>query len=189
MDICTQSLIKQLILTGVPLSPITSLNYNSANIICEDKDGDGYYFWGIGPKPANCPACAPDEEDGDDSNPNLGPIDEYGNCSVITPLVDNITVSQTWNTNRTLCRNTTIQSGATLTITATVFSSNYTITINNGGKLILSGGTIDDGHVIATNGSGLTISNNGRILFGNYDNLDVQLGAIFNIDYGEVSLK
>jgi len=71
--------------------PITSLKYTNANIVCEDKDGDGYYYWGIGPKPATCPSCAPDEPDGDDSNPNLGPMDAYGNCAVITPLVDNIT--------------------------------------------------------------------------------------------------
>lgn len=181
--------INQLIYTRIALPPITSPNYTSANIICEDRDGDGYYYWGIGPKPATCPPCAPDEPDGDDSNPYLGPMDEYGNIAVITPLIENITTSQTWNTNRTLCRNVDIQSGAILTITATTFSSNYSITIKNGGKLILSGGTIDDGHVIAQNGSELTISNNGKILLGNYDNLDVHLGAVFNLNYGEVSLK
>ena len=168
---------------------ITSQNYTNADIICEDRDNDGYYFWGIGPKPATCPSCAPNEPDGDDSNPNLGPMDEYGNCDVITPLVDNITTTQTWSTNRTLCKNVTISSGVTLTITATVFSSNYTITIKNGGKLILSGGTIDDGYVIAQSGSELTVSNNGKILLGNYDNLDIQLGAEFNLEYGEVTPK
>jgi hypothetical protein len=181
--------INQLTNSVIPLFPITSPNYTNANIICEDRDGDGYYFWGIGPKPATCPSCAPNEPDGDDSNPNLGPMDEYGNCASITPLVENITTSQTWSTNRTLCKNVAIQSGVTLTITATTFSSNYTITIKNGGKLILSGGTIDDGYVIAQSGSELTISNNGKILLGNYDNLDVQSGAVFNLNYGEVLLK
>ena len=168
---------------------ITSLNYSDSDIVCEDRDGDGYYFWGIGPKPATCPSCAPDEPDGDDSNPNLGPMDEYGNCAVSTPLVENITTSQTWSTNRTLCKNIAIQTGVTLTITATVFSSNHTIIIKNGGKLILSGGTVDDGYIVAQNGSELTISNNGELLLGNYDDLDVQSGAIFNWEYGEVLLK
>jgi hypothetical protein len=76
-----------------------------------------------------------------------------------------------------------------LTITATAFSSNYTITIKNGGKLILSGGTIDDGNVVVQSGGKLTILNNGKILLGNYDNLDVQLGAEFDMDYGEINLK
>jgi len=35
--------------------PITSLIYTDADIICEDRDGDGYYYWGIGPKPSTCP--------------------------------------------------------------------------------------------------------------------------------------
>ena len=61
---------------------ITSLNRTDDDINCEDKDGDGYYFWGIGPKPAHCPPC-PDFRDGDDSNPGLGPFDEYGICTVI----------------------------------------------------------------------------------------------------------
>ena len=64
---------------------ITCLNYTDADIICEDRDGDGYYFWGIGKKPACCPPGAPNEPDGDDSNPNLGPMDAYGNCTVIKP--------------------------------------------------------------------------------------------------------
>jgi hypothetical protein len=169
--------------------PIYSKNYTNANIICEDRDSDGYYYWGIGPKPATCPSCAPNEPDGDDSDPNLGPMDEYGNCAIITPLVENITFSQTWSTNRTLCKNIAIQSGATLTITATVSSLNYTVTIKNGGKLILSGGIINGGNVVAQNGSELTISNNGKILLENYDNFDLQLGAVFNLEYGEVSLK
>jgi C1A family cysteine protease len=181
--------INQLVYTRIALPPITSPNYTDADIICEDRDGDGYYYWGIGPKPATCPDCAPEEPDGDDSNPILGTMDEFGNCAIITPLVENMTTSQTWSMNRTLCKNIAIQSGVTLIITATVFSSNYTITIQNGGKLILSGGTIDDGYVIVQTGSELTISNNGKLLLGNYDNLDVQLGAVFNLNYGEVSLK
>jgi hypothetical protein len=107
------------------------------------------------------------------------------------PAVDNITSSQTWTTNRTLCKNISVQSGATLTISAssTLFASTYTITVMNGGTIILSGGKIDDGNIVVQNGGGLTISNNGKLLLGNYDNLNVQLGAMFNLNYGEVSLK
>ena len=62
--------------------PITSLNRTDANIRCVDEDGDGYYFWGIGTKPAHCPQC-PDEPDGDDSNPSLGPMNAFGQCTII----------------------------------------------------------------------------------------------------------
>lgn len=172
-------------------TPLNSLQLTDTDIACNDFDGDGYYYWGIGPKPATCPACAPDEPDGDDSNPNLGPMDEYGICAVIIPLVEDITTSQTWSTDRTLCNSINIQSGVTLTITntATIFSSNYSITIKNGGELILSEGTIDDGSIEVQSGGKLTIVNNGKILLGSYDNLDIQLGAEFDMDYGEINLK
>jgi hypothetical protein len=107
------------------------------------------------------------------------------------PTVDDITSSQTWTTNRILCKNISVQSGATLTISAsaTLFSSTYTITIMNGGTIILSGGKIDDGNIVVQNGGVFTISNNGKLLLGSYDNLNVQLGAMFHLNYGEVSLK
>jgi len=95
----------------------------------------------------------------------------------------------TWNTNRMLCGNMSIKSGGTLTVTATAFALGHTITIENGGKLILSGGTIDDGNIIVQNGGELTIINNGKILLGSYDNLEVQDGGIFNFDLGEILLK
>ena len=57
-------------------------NFDENDIQCLDIDGDGYYNWGIGPKPATCPSC-PDEPDGDDHNPGLGPLDENGFCNII----------------------------------------------------------------------------------------------------------
>lgn len=182
--------INQLVNTRIALPPITSLNYTDADIVCEDRDGDGYYFWGIGPKPAHCPSCAPNEPDGDDSNPNLGPMDEYGYCAEIVPLVESIITSQTWNEDRPICRNISIEAGATLTITATATAlSDYTITIQNGGKIILSGGIIDNANIIAKSGSQLEITNNGKILLGSYDNLDIQLGAVMDYTYGEILIK
>jgi len=59
-------------------TPLTSLNYTDNDIKCYDKDNDGYYWWGIGEKPATCPACSPDDPDGGDSNADLGPLDENG---------------------------------------------------------------------------------------------------------------
>jgi C1A family cysteine protease len=135
--------INQLVNTRIALSPITSPNYTNANIICEDKDGDGYYYWGIGPKPATCPCDAPDEPDGDDSDPYLGPMDEFGNCRAITPLADYISTSQTWSTNKIINKEIIIQSGVTLTISGSVHcAGNASITIQPGGKLIIDGGTL-----------------------------------------------
>lgn len=166
---------------------ISSLNYTNDDVVCSDEDGDGFYFWGIGERPITCPTNAPVEPDGDDSNPYLGPIDEYGNCESITP---DITTSQTWNTNKVLNRNIYIASGAILTVnSATIYLNNYTITIRDGAKLILSGGIADGGTIIAQSGSELTLENNGKLLLANNDNLNVQYGAVFNQIFGEVLLK
>ena len=35
-------------------TPIYSMTLTDEDIICQDADGDGYYYWGIGQKPANC---------------------------------------------------------------------------------------------------------------------------------------
>jgi len=53
----------------------------------------------------------------------------------------------------------------------------------------VSGGTVDDGNVIIQGGGKLTLSNNGKISLGNYDNLEIHLGAEFDMDYGEILLK
>lgn len=121
---------------------VTSLNLTINDIVCEDNDGDGFYFWGIGPKPSTCPACAPDEADGDDSNPDLGPMNEYGVCAS-TSQVENITTTQTWNNNRSLTNSISIQQGVTLTITSNInIAPMSKIIIQPGGKLILDGATL-----------------------------------------------
>ena len=59
--------------------------YDEDDIICEDADGDGYYFWGIGPKPSTCPEYAMYLPDFDDSNPFIGSINSNGIIENINP--------------------------------------------------------------------------------------------------------
>jgi len=76
------------------IGPVNSMNRGSSDIACTDNDGDGYYSWGIGPKPLYCPPC-PDEPDGDDSNACMGPRDVYGNLQSLStpqPNAENVTV-------------------------------------------------------------------------------------------------
>ncbi|MBM4146295.1 MAG: hypothetical protein FJ240_08490, partial [Nitrospira sp.] len=55
-------------------------------VACNDWDGDGYYNWGVGPMPVTCPLFIPAQEDCDDTNANLGPMDVDGNCTWNNPL-------------------------------------------------------------------------------------------------------
>ena len=78
-------------------TPVSSIKTNR-QVVCEDADGDGYYWWGLGSKPEAC--NGPDQPDGDDSNRNLGPIDQYGYCMEIgIPPLANFTSNNTTITN------------------------------------------------------------------------------------------
>ena len=72
--------------THALVAPVQSLKQNYT-VQCVDNDKDGYYWWGIGAKPANCPSC-PDTPDGNDADATLGPLDAYGNCTQLnsTPM-------------------------------------------------------------------------------------------------------
>ncbi len=130
------------------VNPITEL-YDLADIVCEDNDGDGYYNWGIGPKPNTCPNC-PDEPDCDDSDPTIGPFDDQYGCMsfcesgyINTPLYVN--ESTTWNMPKQINRDIEILNGATLNICNTTIwelSSDCSIIIHPGGRLVLDGATI-----------------------------------------------
>ncbi len=75
------NVISSYVLDGKVLSTI----YDDSHILCEDKDEDGFFNWGVGPKPDQCPPC-PDQPDGDDSDPCLGPMDAYGHMAPSIPL-------------------------------------------------------------------------------------------------------
>lgn len=53
-----------------------------------DKDNDGYFWWGIGPRPQNLPPDAKPEEDSDDNDATIGPMDEYGHPTFLQKAYD-----------------------------------------------------------------------------------------------------
>ena len=120
----------------------------SNTINCTDNDHDGYYWWGTGTKPASCPVCAPDEPDGDDSNPNIGPMDVYGNCTPIsspyTPPNHEITSTETWQSTTTECGDVIVKNGGNLTINGATINleSNAEFSIETGGILTFNSGVI-----------------------------------------------
>lgn len=61
-------------------TPVTS-EIVSRTVHFEDADGDGFYWWGLGEKPTECPGS--DLADGNDNDNTLGPLDEFGYCTVI----------------------------------------------------------------------------------------------------------
>lgn len=171
--------------------PISSSSKSDSDIVWEDADGDGYYFWGIGPKPAHCPSWVPNEPDGDDSNPEFGPMDSYGdlmrlyadnrdtiyidtNLSTISPrnYVNHIVVRN--NSNWTVRNHLSFYGGAIITIKA---GSSLSVT---------SGGFLDNTILILEPGAALAISEDGKIRLHEGTELYVPIGVVANISYGSI---
>jgi hypothetical protein len=106
---------------------------------CWDLDGDGYFYWGIGPKPENC--NCPDTADCNDNDPFVGGYDENYNCSCIFEMdsVTNHIISDTiWSDTTFVNYRISIDSGACLTIRSyAAFAPEARITVLPGGHLIL----------------------------------------------------
>ena len=166
---------------------ITSLIYNNENIICEDTDGDGYYFWGIGQKPANCPYWVPDTPDGDDSNINLGSMDEYGNLDIL-PTGITIKTPVTYSSNNSTSYRLGIVNGGSLTITGTTtLTGNSTIRVCEGGILVIDGGTLQNADITMVPGSQLIVRNNGIINLASGKTFEAPEGVVVNIESGEIN--
>ena len=174
-------------------TPIRSRQYYPSNILCEDRDGDGYYNWGIGERPSTCPDCALDDEDGDDSDPTVGPMDEFGNLQSITPytypettIVGTVVVSNT--DTMKVCGNLTINASSTLVITGNsllLMPNHSTITIKNGGKLIVTVGRIKNSNIFVECGGELQL-NNAYLMKDFNDEIYIEQGGIFNFNNGEI---
>ncbi len=124
--------------------------------VCRDKDGDGYFWWGVGDLITNC-GCPPgvnaSEEDCNDNDPNVGPYVTESDSSINLPLYscrpnDCITQSTTkdiygdsiWTHDRHIDQNIVIHTGGRLIVRGQVFlSPGAKIIVQSQGLLILSG--------------------------------------------------
>lgn len=151
--------------------PITSRHLTEADIVCEDADGDGYYFWGIGPAPSSLPEWAPREEDADESNWGIGPMDENGfvrwdDHSAPSIVIDHDTII---TCDKTIFRHYEVTNNATLTITGNwYFIREYELWLDYGCKLKVDGGHLykarlkmeDNCYVEIDHGGGIMINHN-----------------------------
>ena len=111
-------------------------------------------------------------------------MDEYGHLSMITsesyPEIV-INTNTIWSEDDYIYNNVRIVNGRKLTISANIkkyFTSS--ITIENGGELIVDNGSVARGNVVVRDGGHLSLINNGKIQLDNADNLRVELGEYSN---------
>lgn len=64
---------------------------------------------------------------------------------------------------------------------------NVTITIKNGGTLLIDGGCINNATIIAENGSNVEFLNDGSINIAKNKNLDIPLGATLYLQHGTIN--
>ena len=160
-------------------------------ITCEDADGDGYYFWGIGPKPASCPSWAPDEPDGDDSDYQWGPINEYGYLQALDSLANNIQIisgTETWSSPRYLYENVRVVSGGHLIISDSTCQYGRTvIEVDPNGELTIDGGTLRCAEILLNSGAKLNILNDGVIQMRQNKEFNAPVGATVTIIKGVIT--
>ena len=170
---------------------VSSQIYDDGDIVCEDSDGDGYYNWGVGPKPSSCPPWIPDEEDGDDSDYSKGPIDEYGFLQDIIPSnMDTIYIDTDTEyavvdfvTNRHIL----VRNNSTLTISNQLTCyQGISVTVESGSTLAVSGGALKNVILKLRPGSTLLLSNCGSIIHNKVGDFKVPKGATFRQTSGVV---
>lgn len=170
---------------NIPIT-VTPSSY-SPSVICEDRDGDGYYFWGIGQKPANCPDWVPDVKDGDDFNINYGTMDENGFLQSLSPNGYTINTSVTYSSNNVVSSRIGIVNNGILTITGTTtMNAQSVIRVCEGGTLIVDGGTLQNANLKLIPGSHLIIRNNGSINMSSDTPFYAPLGVIVDIESGTI---
>ena len=174
---------------------IVRRDHTDAEIICEDADGDGYYCWGLGPRPTNLPAWAELEEDSNDSNDSIGTIDIYGhprelNYGCQFDEYISIREDQTDTTSKFVRGCMEITANVTDTIQGTiVFHPNACLFLNNNCTIIVDGGTIVDPPFDCHFGPDCSIilRNGGEIIYTKHKpNFTLPLGLSLKIEKGGI---
>lgn len=174
-------------------SDIQSLIYTDADILCEDSDGDGYWYWGIGRKPAHCPNWVPDTPDGDDSDYTKGPLDENGFPADIPSMIADsiiyITQDTEWSLRKYVYHKVYVYGQKTLRITNDInFYRGTGIYLASGSKLIVDGGSLIDVSInfVGTSGTSIEIIHDGSIKTLDSQDFAVPLGVSLIVQNGKI---
>lgn len=176
------------------IGKVHSLKYTDKDIVVEDADGDGFYFWGVGKRPSFLPNWIPAEPDGNDSDPTKGPLDDFGNLKTIKPTnfpyEIHIINSTLWSSFDYCLPTVYVESGATLTITGNIcLNRNSRIFVKNGGVLVLNGASLTQASIKVLTGGRLEIKNNSLLERCGDDSIDVDSGGTMLLINGSITTK
>ena len=168
--------------------------YSESDIICEDSDRDGYYFWGIGPKPAHCPDDAMPESDGDDGDSFVGPIDDNGfyrnldPCTNDTLWAGNVYGTGDWGTTFHCYNHTRLFDGDDMyPYGPVIFHNGAKVFISQGATLKLENGFLFyNAEIIMEPGSKLIVDDGSRVILRRGSSFSPPVGAIVEIRNGSI---
>lgn len=171
---------------------INSLIHSDQDIVCSDYDGDGFFLWGVRNAPVNAhPWVYSVIQDGDDSDPDKGPIDSYGRLMDIsvTPTTTHVCNSDENSNNNTplFWNNIKVVHGGNLIINETfVPYSNITISVEENGSFQIDGGNVLNTNLVFCNEPHFCIKNGGRLLIKRGLSLEIPIGTEMVIQNGEI---
>ena len=186
----TNHYISNIALTYALDTPIISTAYSDDDILIEDADGDGYYNWGIGPKPSTCPSWINNCPDGDDSDSEIAAMDSYGNMIPFEKhgSID-IWPGGTYSGDKTESSDLIITHWAEANVTGSLCMLGRTtdIYMNYGGSMNIDGGVLANADLHMSSSASLNISNGGKIYMRKGIDFEIPLGCSLEITEGEIS--
>lgn len=169
---------------------VTSTFYHDSDILCKDEDGDGYYTWGLGARPASVPDWAPAQQDGDDSDYSKGPVNQYGFLEELNPdekdtlyvNTDSVIQKETY-----LYNHLTVNAGASLSIKEDVTCyRGAVIHVKGGGKIVIDGCLLRNATISLDKNGYMEIINDGRVMPVEGGKFSVPKGASMKINAGAI---
>ena len=167
------------------------------DIICEDTDSDGYFYWGLSEDvPANLPSWAERKKDGNDNKPMVGNIGYYGHPTDLTSSYSGITYIEGDKNDDDLVsihggryiRGTVCVDNGSLSITHEVacHPSSH-IVINNASTLRINGGKLYNPNITTNPGCHIIIENGGQIIYDKKPcDFNVPTGVILEMTEGGI---
>lgn len=154
----------------------------SRPILCEDLDGDGYINWGIDSISPGIAVWA--QSDGDDSDPTIGHMNEFGYCEQLPsdhPTYEYIYNDSTLTTFISNSNYIGVLRGATVTLqTQPTFSNGTKMLLDNGATLVIDGFTVNLNFLQPYPGSKIVLNNGAKI----FKPFATPLGVEFVINRG-----
>lgn len=168
--------------------PLIAQGHTDAEIVWEDRDGDGYFNWGIGSRPSSVPEWVPYIRDGDDSDNSKGTLDQYGYCADLAAnIADTLLYDRDGSLRDHIEQSIKIARGATVVIESNISCLGYSsITIDENSTLIIDGYKLRNADIHMKPQSHLIVRNGGEIYLKRYESLDVPLGATVDISEGAI---